>query len=30
MATQMAVLKNLGHYRLGLKIAVAAATIGVI
>jgi SP family arabinose:H+ symporter-like MFS transporter len=26
----MAVLKNLGHYRLGLKIAVAAATIGVI
>src|SRR4051812_19999461 len=30
MATQMAVLKNLGHYRLGLKIAVAAATVGVI
>ena len=30
MATEMATLKNVTHYRVGLKIAVAAATIGVI
>src|SRR4051794_36084769 len=30
MATQMAALPNLTHYRLGFRIAVAAATIGVI
>src|SRR3954454_21176203 len=30
MASQMAALRNLTHYRLGFTIAVAAATIGVI
>src|SRR5919112_3146026 len=30
MATQMAALRNLTHYRMGFRVAVAAATIGVI
>jgi MFS family permease len=30
MSTQMAALRNLTHYRMGFRIAVAAATIGVI
>jgi hypothetical protein len=30
MATQTAALRDLTHYRLGFRIAVAAATIGVI
>ena len=30
MATQMAALRNLTHYRLGFRIAIAAATIGII
>ena len=30
MATQMAALRNLTQYRLGFRIAIAAATIGVI
>jgi hypothetical protein len=30
MATQMAALRDLTHYRLGFRIAVAAATIGAI